>query len=234
MDEQKFVQYLMEFGLTRQEALIYKCLLTEGKMTGYEVAKATGISRSNAYGSLAALVEKGGAYGLEETAKKYVAVSLDEFCENHIRNLQGKKKWLLLNLPKEQEAQGSYITIEGREHVLNKITHLLSGAKERVYISCAASFLPAIEEVVKVLANQQKKIVIITDGTYYLPGTSVYYSKERGMQIGIIADSRFVLTGEAGEGSSYTCLYSDEPNFVEVFKNAMANEIKLIQYEKGE
>ena len=48
MEQQSFIERLMEFGLTRQEACIYQCMLTEGKVTGYEVAKQTGISRSNA------------------------------------------------------------------------------------------------------------------------------------------------------------------------------------------
>ena len=50
MEQTSFTERLMEFGLTRQEASIYQCLLTEGKVTGYEVAKQTGISRSNFYG----------------------------------------------------------------------------------------------------------------------------------------------------------------------------------------
>ena len=52
MESNTFTERLTEFGLTRQEAAIYECLLTEGKTTGYEVAKQIGISRSNAYGSL--------------------------------------------------------------------------------------------------------------------------------------------------------------------------------------
>ena len=55
MEQTSFTERLMEFGLTRQEASIYQCLLTEGKVTGYEVAKQTGISRSNAYNSLASM-----------------------------------------------------------------------------------------------------------------------------------------------------------------------------------
>ena len=58
MEQTSFTERLMEFGLTRQEASIYQCLLTEGKVTGYEVAKQTGISRSNAYNSLASMTEK--------------------------------------------------------------------------------------------------------------------------------------------------------------------------------
>ena len=79
MEHTSFVERLMDFGLTRQEAGIYECLLREGKTTGYEVAKQLGISRSNAYNSLASMTEKGAAYLVEEgTTKKYVPVVLDE------------------------------------------------------------------------------------------------------------------------------------------------------------
>ena len=45
MEQQSFIERLMEFGLTRQEACIYQCMLTEGKVTGYEVAKQTEYDR---------------------------------------------------------------------------------------------------------------------------------------------------------------------------------------------
>ena len=54
----------------------------------------------------------------------------------------------------------------------------------------------------------------------------------RGMQIGVITDSRYVLTGEYGEGSINTCLYSGQKNFVELYKSALSNEIKLLEYER--
>lgn len=43
---------LVQFGLTRQEANIYMCLLRNKDLSGYEVSKLTGISRSNVYLSL--------------------------------------------------------------------------------------------------------------------------------------------------------------------------------------
>ena len=50
----------------------------------------------------------------------------------------------------------------------------------------------------------------------------------------LITDSKYVLTGEFGEGSIDTCLYSGQKNFVELYKRALSNEIKLlaIQEEK--
>ena len=52
------------------------------------------------------------------------------------------------------------------------------------------------------------------------------------MQVGVIADSKYVLTGEYGEGSMNTCLYSGQKNFVELYKTALANEINYYRYER--
>ncbi len=79
MGDARFLEYLMHFGVTRQEALVYWTLLVKGKQTGYEVAKEAGISRSNAYSSLAGLVEKGAAYLVEESAKRYIPVAWRSF-----------------------------------------------------------------------------------------------------------------------------------------------------------
>ena len=51
---------------------------------------------------------------------------------------------------------------------------------------------------------------------------------------GLIADSRYVLSGEFGQDSMNTCLYSGQKNFVMLFKTALANEIELIKIRKGE
>ena len=58
MDESKAIEYLMHFGMSRQEATVYLRLIEAGKQTGYEIARDTGISRSNVYASLAALFRR--------------------------------------------------------------------------------------------------------------------------------------------------------------------------------
>ena len=127
MENNTFIDQLMNFGLTRQEASIYQCMLTEGKITGYEVAKQIGISRSNAYNSLASMTDKGAVYQVTEgTTKKFIPVALDEFCKNNIRKLEESRKWLLSHAPSEKTEDEGYITIEGRIHILDKMKNLLS------------------------------------------------------------------------------------------------------------
>lgn len=85
---------LVQFGLTRQEANIYMCLLRNKDLSGYEVSKLTGISRSNVYSALAALVDEGAAYLMEGETNKYTAVPIGDFCQNKIRRLMGLKRSL--------------------------------------------------------------------------------------------------------------------------------------------
>lgn len=235
MDSNSFSEHLMEFGLTRQEAGIYECLLCEGKVTGYEVAKILGISRSNAYNSLASMTEKGASYLVEEgSTKKYVPVPLEEFCKNYIRRLEESKRWLVEHKPSEKTHTEGYVTIEGARNILNMLKNLLTKAEERVYISCTRNYLLLLVEEVEQLISAHKKVVIITDQAVNFKNAKVYIGEPRGMQIGIITDSKYVLTGEYGEGSMNTCLYSGQKNFVELYKRSLSNEIKLLAIQEKE
>ncbi|MGN1167667.1 MAG: TrmB family transcriptional regulator [Lachnospiraceae bacterium] len=235
MDSNSFSEHLMEFGLTRQEAGIYECLLCEGKVTGYEVAKILGISRSNAYNSLASMTEKGASYLVEEgTTKKYVPVPLEEFCKNYIRRLEESKRWLVEHKPSEKTHTEGYVTIEGARNILDMLRNLLMKAEERVYISCTRNYLLLLVEEVEQLISAHKKVVIITDQAVNFKNAKVYIGEPRGMQIGIITDSKYVLTGEYGEGSMNTCLYSGQKNFVELYKRSLSNEIKLLAIQEKE
>ena len=233
MEHTSFVERLMDFGLTRQEAGIYECLLREGKTTGYEVAKQLGISRSNAYNSLASMTEKGAAYLVEEgTTKKYVPVVLDEFCKNRIRHMEENKKWLCKHRPLEKEHVEGYITIEGSENVLDKMRNLLEDARERVYVSCTRNYLLLFVKELEELIDAKRKVVIVTDQPVNYEGAKVYIGEQRGTSIGVITDSKYVLTGEYGEVSMNTCLYSGQKNFVELYKRTLANEIELLAMKK--
>jgi sugar-specific transcriptional regulator TrmB len=133
------VELLIQFNLTRQEASIYSALLSEGDMNGYEVAKITGISRSNTYASLAALVDKGCALVIEGKTTRYTPVPIEESCNNKIRKLQEVKQELIKNIPTKRDGIEGYVTIKGESHILDKMKNMVSEAKERVYISAASS-----------------------------------------------------------------------------------------------
>lgn len=234
MDTKQLTEYLMPFGLTRQESSVYLCLAQHGNLTGYETAKLTNISRSNAYSALSGLVDKGAAYTEEHTAVRYHAVGIEEFCSNKIRTLTEYKKILSEHMPKKKASEEGYLTITGDRHIQDKIKNMILASDHRIYLSMAAPSVKMFEAQLKELLSSGKKVVVITDEDLPLPNAIIYRTKSRGRQISVIADSISVLTGEFGKGDESICLYSGQKNFVQVLKDSMRNEIKLIQLWKGD
>ena len=140
------IDLLMNFNLTRQEATIYLLLSSEGELSGYEVSKRTGISRSNTYNALASLVDKGAAYIIEGNAVLYTPVSIEEFCNNKIRFLKNVKDEIILKLPPKKEESSGYITIKGEKHIIDKLANMLIEAKERVYLSLSIKRLELVKK----------------------------------------------------------------------------------------
>ena len=227
------VERLMEFGLTRHEASLYILLVLEGSLNGYEAAKRSSISRSNAYNALAGLVEKGAAYLQEEDTVRYTPVPVEEFCSGKIRHMEKKKKELMEQLPEKRKDDGGYLTIKGEEHICDKIIEMLIRAKERAYVSIYNERLEGFREYLEQMVAEDKKVVIITNEPFDLPGATVYLTECRKEQIRLITDSNDVLTGEITNQYDATCLYSSNSNLVEVFKDALANEIQLLNMKKG-
>ena len=61
----------------------------------------------------------------------------------------------------------------------------------------------------------------------------IYLTEHKKEQIRLITDSTYVLTGDLVDRYNAACLYSSNHNLAEVFKDALANEIKLLEIKKG-
>jgi len=228
----ELVELLMNFSLTRQEATVYIALNAEGALTGYEVSKITGISRSNAYTTLASLAEKGAALTIEGAATRYAPLPPGEFCQNKVRLLSQMQDQILGAMPVSREETEGYITIKGEKHIEDKIRNMIGSAQQRLYLSLSASILPRFREELESAAARGLKVVVITDAPAGLPGALLHISGSALKQIRLITDSATVLTGEISGGEDAACLYSKKKNLVDLIKDSIKNEIKLIELSK--
>lgn len=231
MSDTRFLDNLKSFGLTGQEATIYWTLLKNGSMTGYEVAKETGISRSNVYSSLSALTEKGVAYLCEGEAIKYLPVSIKAFTENSIKALTQKAEELEKNAPKPLEKTEGYITIKGSRHIKDKILEMLRNCDLRLYVMAEWCLLEEYKADLNRLISEKKKVVILSDSCD-IEGVTFYVTKPENGQIRLITDSSYVLTGSITGKEEDTCLYSGQETLVSVMKEAIKNKITLIELDK--
>ena len=225
------IEGLTNFNLTKQEATLYVLLLKSGQMTGYEAAKQTGISRSNTYTALAGLVDKGAAYVLEEgKVTRYTPVPAAEFCSNKISCLEEIKK----DIPVLNNDPEGYITIKGAQEIINKMRNTVRQAQARIYLSANSRMLELLLPELQDALQRGLKVVVIGDKYFSLPGAICYGTNKQSEQIRLIADSHTVLTGDLQDDEDSTCLYSCKRNLVDLFKEALQNEIALIKLQKGD
>lgn len=227
MADSTTIDILADFGLTRQEAVIYSEFISHGEMTGYEVGKETGISRSNVYSSISSLVEKGALYVVQGESSKYTPVEINQFTKNRIEELTRKALYLKKHCPKKIKAADGYITIQGEKNIRNKIREMLEKTEFRLYIMASADIVREFEEDLKKLIETGKKVVILTDD-FKLKGAKIYETKPENGQLRFITDSAYVLTGELTGGEHDSCLYSGQQNLVAVMKEALKNKIILL------
>jgi sugar-specific transcriptional regulator TrmB len=224
-----FIEDLTEYGLTRQEATIYARLLRQGSMTGYEVAKDTGISKSNVYVALKELVQKGAAVVEEGDVTRYLAVDVERFCEDYRRYLETIAGRLIKEQPERSDIQEGYITISTDRHIRDCILDMLSKCEKRVYFLAESSLLEEFKDELSKLILEKKKVVVLTDENFELEGAVIYRIKNEEGQIRFITDSSFVLTGDYTGSEDDTCLYSGKKNLVELVKETIKNRISIIQ-----
>ena len=232
MQNLQFTDNLISFGLTRQEAIIYTTLLSHGEMTGYEVSKETGISRSNVYAGLSSLADKGAAYLIEGDSTKYLPVNVDTFTQNVLKELNEKAEYIKAHAPTQQTPTDGYITIVGTKNIQNKLHDMLKETRLRLYISASGEILEEFSEEIEQIAEEGKKVVILTDSSFTIPRAVVYHTEPEPGQLRVIVDSTYVLTGELNNNDSDSCLYSGQKNLITVMKEAIKNKIVLLSNEE--
>jgi len=224
-----YIEYLIEYGLTRQEATIYIELLKHGSMTGYEVSKETGISKSNVYAALKGLTQKGAAVCEEGEATRYFPIEAEIFCDNHLRYLKQIREHLINNQPKQIEEVEGYITIQSARHIYNKIYELLGKCEKRLYIMAETKVIMKFKKELEELATEGKKVVVLTGTELTIEGAIVYKTEIVTGQIRFITDSSYVVTGTVTGESDDTCLYSGQETLVNLVKQTIKNKMLLAE-----
>lgn len=216
------ISALKKIGFTQQEAVIYIELCRHSEITGYEAAKLSGISRSNAYAALSNLVDKGYAYMIEGTSVKYTPVPKAELVANARRSFDKQIDVIEEQLDFNQLKQEPYITITGQDNVTDKMKNIIEQAELRIYMSCDNGLLQMLSDELKGAVDRGLKVVVLSPND--LEGVAhKHYFNEPSPSIKIIADTKEVLAGTLKQS-----LYSKNITLVQLIREAFINEIAVI------
>lgn len=201
------IESLVQIGFSEYEAKAYVALLRKNPITGYELAKLSGVPRSMIYEVLGKLSARGAAMMLRrEGGTLYAPVAAQELLERHHR----EQEELIAALEKDLAALGpasqlEYVwNIEGHENIAARAAEMIAQAREQIHISLLPALFDELRPALLEAIARDVRTVLYTAVPLDLPGAQVVVTavseeaRERvaGLWLILVVDEEEALVGE--------------------------------------
>jgi len=213
------LEQFVAIGFSEYEAKAYIALLRKSPVTGYELAKISGVPRSMIYEVMGKLTGRGAAMILRSgRANKYAPVEAAEFLDQ----VQREQEKLLDSLRGELAAMQTtpdleYVwNIEGHENVMAKAIEMINQATGQIYLALLPQTFTLLRPALAKAIARQVRVVIYSTADLELPGgqivvahvTAEALSQAPGLGLILVIDGQEVLVGEwlaeSGAQASWT------------------------------
>lgn len=222
-----FNHTLHKLGFSPIEANVYIILCKHGSLTGYEVAKLSGISRSNVYAALYSLQEKGKCYVAEGESTKYVAISKEELILSTQRDAEETLIEIGKYYPESLTFSEPYVTIKGYDNVLTKIKNSILLCQSHLYIMSTTPYIELFQKELLAI-SATRKVTIICEKDFHLNEQILIYHRDKAASgFHIIIDTSSVITGDLNEANSQ-CLYSHNDSLVRLMRESFITALDII------
>lgn len=179
MAEEKIIESLMEFGLTREEATAYLFLLRAGPCPARTIANKLGGNRMKAYRTLKVLQDRGLVDITVGRPVKFVATPLNEALDllineyrSKISSMEESKKkildyWEKLPVAGQSVEEPKFRILQGRQQVYDLILKMFERAKTEIRILTTRNDLyrlsfAGIDAKLKELSRKGVKTMVLT------------------------------------------------------------------------
>lgn len=148
------VAKLEKLNFTKTESKVYLSLLKHGDMSGYQVGKILGLSRSSVYAALDTLYAKGAITLLPSDAKIYSPRNAKDLIENIKHDFNDSADELMEDLKniKQNELNEGYKNVKGKKNIVSKMSEMIKKSTKEIYMNTdfdVELFRDDIDEAIK-------------------------------------------------------------------------------------
>jgi sugar-specific transcriptional regulator TrmB len=234
------IDSLVRLGFSEYEAKAYVALLRESPVTGYQLAKLSGVPRSMIYEVVGKLTARGAAMTLrKEGSTKYAPVAAEEFLDQLHRDQEALIALLKDELDHLISAPDlEYVwNIEGHENILAKAGEMIEQAEVRIYLALLPATFPDLQPVLEEAIGRGVRVVLYTTSELDLPGGRVivaHVSEEtlgqaRGLGLILVTDGEEVLVGEWLDATRARASWTSTPLLVFIAEHHLRTDLYLPQ-----
>ena len=231
---------LLQLGFSEYEAKAYVALLRKSPVSGYELAKQSGVPRSMVYEVVGKLVARGAAMTLPSgNTSRYAPVPAADFFDQ----LQRENNKLIDEV-RESLATVSptpdldYVwNIEGLENILARAIEMIGQAQKHLYLALLPVTFDTLKPSLMRAADRGVRVVIYTTADLDFPGGQVavaHVSEETlgqasGLGLILVIDSEEVLIGERLAGTQARASWTGSSLLVFIAEHHLRTDLYLPQ-----
>jgi len=238
----RIISLMKSLGFSQYEAQVYLALLQQANVTGYELAKLSGVPASKIYSTLSKLIDREIVMVIDGEPKKYVPIPpseiLNRFKEDYLQTIETLQP-RLEHLYVQDEQYGKYIwNLTGRAAIVRKICDFVNEASEQLYLSIWDEEVDALIDTLRA-ANERGVSIktvhfgrkVLNFGKEYRHGREHQIRVERGgRRIALIVDDRKVILGHFQEDGSSNAVWTTNKGLVLLAKDYVIHDIYTIRF----
>ena len=161
---EELIHSLMLLGLSDNEARSYATLLQFGPLTGYEVAKRSGIARGNVYACLGRLLEK--QVVVRSSEDRFLALPLSQLValQQERFSLAAQQAQLTLHRLQESHEEAQVVSITDAQALLERCRMVIQEADRPLFLAGFPSELEALAPALQQAQHRRLPIEAISFG----------------------------------------------------------------------
>jgi len=232
---------LQDVNFTLYESKAYLALLQTPDITGYEIAKNSGIPASKIYQVLNKLLQREVITALDSEPVRYTPMPPNEIFSQMRTAYNTVLDTLQNGLTKIYHAKkqhDNYIwNLGGRQAIMNRIIDFIDKAHEHIYLSIWDEEVETLEPTLLVAGKRKVKLTIVhygqrflNIGTEYRHGREHTIRQQRGARrIALEVDGQYVLLGHFLENGGSNAAWTTNAGLVLLARDYIIHDIYTIK-----
>jgi sugar-specific transcriptional regulator TrmB len=233
----------MKLGLSQYEASVYIGLVRGGEMTGYAIAKSTGVPHAKVYENLTRLVDCGGVVQISKDPARFRAVAPQTLLENfqsEFRESLDSAKLLLKEIsnPEAPEEHELVLKLTRQQDVIRRAAETLRSAQKKIYLSGTEKILNLLGSEIAGACDRGVEVILVHFGSLNFnvrSGRVIRHRSTEGIvawrhqaqHLALCSDSTKSIWAVAKDGRSWVGSAGDYPPLAWLIKAYIRHDIYL-------
>ena len=232
---------LQHLNFSQYESRAYLALLKQSKVTGYELAKNSGIPDSKIYAVLSKLLEKNVILALDSEPVRYAPIPPNDIIArmkgDYLQTFDSLHKSLNAVYQNEQTTDHYIWNLSGRQEIMRRIMEFIDQSQNSIYLSIWDEEVNGIKESIYRAHERGVKMSIVHYGKTHLDvgqeyrhGREHQIRQQRGARrVALEVDEEKVVLAHFLNDGSSNALWTNNTGLVLLAKDYIIHDIYTIR-----